>query len=92
LFATSWTDVDVSCEVCHGPGSRHIAWANSAEAKTAAPDPTMGLTNPLKPTDHGHWEMNPQTGIARRTEKLVSRIDDGEKSSLVGRSVNQLTV
>ena len=32
----------------------------------------MGLTNWLKPTDIGHWEMNPETGIARRTEKLVS--------------------
>ena len=32
----------------------------------------MGLTNWLKPTDHGHWEMNPETGIARRTEKLAS--------------------
>jgi hypothetical protein len=32
----------------------------------------MGLTNWLKPIDHGHWEMNPETGIARRTEKLTS--------------------
>jgi hypothetical protein len=29
----------------------------------------MGLTNWLKPTDIGHWEMNPETGIARRTGK-----------------------
>ncbi|MBV8090630.1 MAG: tetratricopeptide repeat protein, partial [Alphaproteobacteria bacterium] len=26
----------------------------------------------LKPTDNGHWEMNPETGIARRTEQLAS--------------------
>jgi predicted CXXCH cytochrome family protein len=32
----------------------------------------MALANWLKPTDAGHWEMNPETGIARRTEKLVS--------------------
>jgi hypothetical protein len=72
--ATSWTDVDVSCEACHGPGSRHVAWAKSAAAKANAPDSSdrMGLTNWLKPTDNGHWEMNPETGIARRTEKLVS--------------------
>ncbi len=24
-FATSWTDVDVNCEACHGPGSAHVA-------------------------------------------------------------------
>jgi predicted CXXCH cytochrome family protein len=70
-YATSWTDLDVSCEACHGPGSRHVAWAKK-RAQGDAFDPKLGLTNWLKPTDTGHWEMNPETGIARRTEKLVS--------------------
>ena len=72
-YATSWTDVEVSCEACHGPGSQHVAWANSGEkAKPANSADKMGLTNWLKPTDGGYWEMNPETGIARRTEKQVS--------------------
>jgi hypothetical protein len=32
----------------------------------------MGLTNWLKPTDSGDWEMNQEAGIARRIEKQVS--------------------
>ena len=77
-YATSWTDVDVSCESCHGPGSQHVAWANSPAAKTkeAGGSDRMGLTNWLKPTDHGHWEMNPETGIAQLTEKLASAETD----------------
>ena len=26
-FDTTWSEIDVSCEACHGPGSRHVEWA-----------------------------------------------------------------
>jgi Tfp pilus assembly protein PilF len=26
-YATTWSEIDVSCEACHGPGSRHVEWA-----------------------------------------------------------------
>ena len=26
-FNTTWSEIDVSCEACHGPASRHVAWA-----------------------------------------------------------------
>ena len=27
-FHTTWSEIDVSCEACHGPSSKHIIWAN----------------------------------------------------------------
>lgn len=30
-YNTTWVDINVNCEACHGPGSAHIEWANIPE-------------------------------------------------------------
>jgi tetratricopeptide (TPR) repeat protein len=30
-YRTTWVDIDVNCEACHGPGSAHIEWARLPE-------------------------------------------------------------
>lgn len=30
-FKTTWSEIDVSCQACHGPGSNHVTWARSRE-------------------------------------------------------------
>jgi predicted CXXCH cytochrome family protein len=27
-FRTTWSEINVACEACHGPASRHVAWAD----------------------------------------------------------------
>ena len=83
-YATSWSDVNVACEACHGPGSRHVAWAKARAAESSGPSQAetnrhqpetsnMGLTTRLEPASHDHWQMNPATGIAQRSEPLNSQ-------------------
>jgi tetratricopeptide (TPR) repeat protein len=44
-FQTTWSEIDVSCEACHGPGSAHVDWAELPPM--ARPDTTdYGLVVP----------------------------------------------
>jgi Flp pilus assembly protein TadD len=72
-YATIWSDVNVACEACHGPGSRHVAWAKARAGADPAPpasgeDAHLGLTTWLRAAPKGAWRMNPETGIAQRVE------------------------
>ena len=71
-YATTWASLGVNCEACHGPGSRHVAWAKSGSSSARDDKVRMGLEAWLKATDSGRWVMNPATGTASRTEPVAS--------------------
>lgn len=69
-FHTSWSDIEVSCEACHGPGSRHLAWSAGKGA-----DPNKGLAVAFSERAGVTWSHDPATGIPRRSALQPQRIE-----------------
>ncbi|MEZ5561036.1 MAG: tetratricopeptide repeat protein [Pseudomonadales bacterium] len=63
-FQTTWSDIDVGCEACHGPGSSHVDWAAAASEVRDA-DPDKGLTIATTNLFRAGWARDPATGSAR---------------------------
>ena len=56
-FTTTWSDINVACEACHGPGSEHVSLA-----KSAIPGEASGL---IKLDNKLKWEFMEGASIAQ---------------------------
>lgn len=65
-YQTTWSEVSVACEACHGPGSRHVAWAESAARGETAHAEDRSLPVALT-GDRGTWSFAEGQPIARRS-------------------------
>jgi predicted CXXCH cytochrome family protein len=68
-FATTWAEISVGCESCHGQGSQHAAWAQSQNrwwpfAKRE--DAGKGLVVRFDERKDIVWRPNASTGNAQR--------------------------
>lgn len=59
-FNSKWAEINVACEACHGPGSRHVV------------DTEAGFDVNLNDTAGAFWQMNAATGSAQRSQDRAS--------------------
>ncbi|MAI79422.1 MAG: hypothetical protein CL917_10810 [Deltaproteobacteria bacterium] len=55
LYTSTWSEINVSCQSCHGPGARHVAWANSGA------DPDVSAAGLIHDLGEGSAELEIQT-------------------------------
>ncbi len=75
-YTTSWTDISVNCEACHGAGSAHVEWAGKQQAGGKRQAGRMGLVVEFDERQGVTWPIDPATGIGvrsspRRSDKEV---------------------
>lgn len=61
-FATTFAELDVACEACHGPASEHLRWA----AKDLPEAAHRGFEFELRGADLGAWRSVPGKPTAER--------------------------
>ncbi len=75
-YQTTWSDIDVSCEACHGPGSSHVQWAQRPKTTGAAyANDDNGLTVRLDDRSEISWRIDETTGNAVRSKPLEKRVE-----------------
>jgi tetratricopeptide (TPR) repeat protein len=69
-FATTFAEISVGCEACHGQGSSHVGWARDKDRWWPfgkIDDPTMGLAERFSERRDAAWIPNAETGNVQRS-------------------------
>ncbi|MFT5141028.1 MAG: hypothetical protein ACI9CB_002699, partial [Rhodothermales bacterium] len=73
-FKSSWSEMDVGCEACHGPGDAHIEWAKQDDSPVEL-DINKGLNFLLNERQSVTWPIDQATGTAQRSKENTARVE-----------------
>ncbi|MGB7292447.1 MAG: tetratricopeptide repeat protein [Thermodesulfobacteriota bacterium] len=75
-YNTTWSEINVSCEACHGPCSRHLKWAQDAkDQKKYTSDSDKGLVVDLAKHGEVKWSIDQHTGYANRSGPAQTNVE-----------------
>jgi predicted CXXCH cytochrome family protein len=69
-YATTFAEISVGCEACHGAGSTHVSWAQERRRWSlfgGPDDPSMGLAERFSERRDAIWTRDAATGNANRS-------------------------
>ncbi len=75
-YTTSYSDVDVNCEACHGPGEAHVQWARQPESNRSATT-NLGLTVPRSDTLHNQHQIDTCAPCHSRRREIAPGFQPG---------------
>jgi predicted CXXCH cytochrome family protein len=72
-FTTTWEELNVSCEACHGAGASHVTWARD---NPGTPMPANGgFDVAFSERRNIVWQLNSATGNSKRSSPRTTEIE-----------------
>jgi len=75
-FESTWAEINVACEACHGPGSRHVEWADSdGQDRKENHSGDKGFVVDFDERAAVRWILDPENGNSRRNRPRTTQVE-----------------